>query len=161
MINGPGFREAAPIAENGGLPQTVEGGTLALESVSVFKSGAEEKVAALLKIHGENRLRAFRAFMMAELKERVEGSASGADKSSWEDAGNVFTGVFMCIRGDTLVNAKDVELLMEDLKAIKEGKTRKADIAKVDTLVNVYLAARRRIFPEFAFHEKSPPKAGP
>lgn len=143
--------EATRKAAEGSLPQTVEEGTLALEAVSVFKSGAETLIADLLKKHGDNRVQAFSDFMWAELRGRANASPDTGEKRAWEDAGNVFQGPLFILDESSLAKRKDVEMLMADLRASKEGKATKTDVGKMQVYIDVYMAARRRIFPEFRF----------
>jgi hypothetical protein len=114
-----------------------------LEDCSVFGAESESKINAFLKANRGDRVAAFRDFMWADLRQRV-ATAAGPNKSLWGDAANVFLHVFIESTREKITSGEDVNDVRNELGISRTY----INYDKMEVLTRVYLAARKRFFPE-------------
>ena len=104
---------------------------------------SEEYITSLMKRHKGDRFLVLRDFMRGEIGERKMG-LSDVEKSKWDNAGDIYAPCL--VMRNTITTGRDAGLIIRTLEDWRtEGRT---NIAEGETLAEVYMQVRRRLFPE-------------
>jgi hypothetical protein len=109
---------------------------------SAFRpDSAEAMISSMLR--GNDRVGALRQFLEEDRQLRIVKAKDAAERGDWGDAGNVYN---LPNTEADILSGRDVEVLERKLKDVRAGGY--SNKKHYEALAKLYLAARKRVFPE-------------
>ena len=130
------------------LPRTLNITGRDLNFVSVFQDEAIPRLDGAVSECKGDKVKGLFKFMGLEKEARVSNATTPEERRTWEDAGNLTTGLrYVILDEAAIISGADIEHIREGLKEHDEAAT-ESDPYDTWALARVYLAARRYLFPE-------------